>query len=124
MNALKSLFRFLVDDQVLDRNPAHVLRLLRESQRDLETLTVEEGSEMLDKAIDTMEAPRTRFVGLRDIVIITVLYDAGIRVSELCRLRLGDVDLQHQLLTIRQGKGRKDRKVPMGEVSARCSRST
>ncbi len=54
---------------------------------------------------------------LRDRVIITVLYSAGIRLGEVCGLRVDDIDSSRMLLRIRQGKGRKDRFAPLSPIA-------
>lgn len=50
---------------------------------------------------------------LRDRVLLTVLYSAGIRLGEVCRLCVEDIDSSRMLLRIRQGKGHKDRFAPL-----------
>ena len=52
---------------------------------------------------------------MRDRVIMEVLYSTGIRRSELCRLRLDDVDAARGTVHIVQGKGGRDRIIPIGE---------
>lgn len=54
---------------------------------------------------------------LRDQVLLTVLYSAGIRLGEVCRLRLEDIDSSRMLLRIQQGKGHKDRFAPLSPVA-------
>lgn len=54
-------------------------------------------------------------LGLRDRAILELLYGSAIRNSELRCLQLGDIDWARHLLRIVQGKGRKDRWVPLGE---------
>jgi len=49
----------------------------------------------------------------RDRVILTVAYSAGLRVSEVCALQVGDVDSARMMLHIKNGKGQKDRLVPL-----------
>jgi integrase/recombinase XerD len=53
-------------------------------------------------------------VGLRDRAMLEVLYSSGIRRSELIRLKLYEVDTVRGTLMIRQGKGRRDRFIPLG----------
>ncbi len=53
--------------------------------------------------------------GIRDRAMLEVLYSSGIRRSELIRLKLLHVDTERGTLMVRQGKGRKDRLVPLGE---------
>jgi integrase/recombinase XerD len=52
--------------------------------------------------------------GVRDRAMLEVLYSSGIRKSELIHLQLNDLDLERGTLMVRQGKGRKDRLVPLG----------
>lgn len=54
-------------------------------------------------------------IGLRDRAMLEVLYSTGIRRLELIGLRVHDVDFERGTLMIRQGKGKKDRMVPIGE---------
>lgn len=68
--------------------------------------------------------------GLRDRAVIEVLYSSGIRVSELCRLDIDDVDLCGGFVRVLRGKGGKDRVVPLGHRAGaavrdylRCARN-
>ncbi len=62
-------------------------------------------------------------LGVRDRAILEILYSCGIRRSELVGLRLFDLDADRRSLFINQGKGRKDRVVPVGERAlAWCER--
>jgi integrase/recombinase XerD len=54
-------------------------------------------------------------LGIRDRALLEFLYSTGIRRMELLRLKLYDVDQKHGLVTIREGKGRRDRVVPVGD---------
>ena len=54
-------------------------------------------------------------LGLRDRAILEVLYSSAIRRSELKRLLIYDVDTKQGTLLVREGKGRKDRIVPLGD---------
>lgn len=58
--------------------------------------------------------------GLRDRAILEVLYSTGIRRQELINLRTADLDASAGVLAVRQGKGRKDRFVPIGERALDC----
>jgi len=55
-------------------------------------------------------------VTARDDAVLEVLYGSGLRVSELCGLRTGDVDLDRRVITV-WGKGSKQRSVPLSEPS-------
>ena len=54
-------------------------------------------------------------LGLRDRAMLETFYSTGIRRRELLQLKLYDVDRERATLTIRQGKGKKDRMIPIGE---------
>lgn len=54
--------------------------------------------------------------GLRNRVCLEFLHKAGLRVSELCDLAVSDVDLENDLIYVQQGKGRKDRIIPLDPV--------
>jgi integrase/recombinase XerD len=60
-------------------------------------------------------APVHTLRGIRDRAMLEVLYSSGIRKGELIALQLNDLDLERGTLMVRQGKGRKDRLVPLGE---------
>lgn len=53
---------------------------------------------------------------LKHRILISLLYDCGLRNFELRNLKLGDLDFNRKMLHIRQGKGRKDRYVPLGNL--------
>ena len=61
----------------------------------------------------------TSVIGYRDRVILEVLYTSGIRKEELNHLTLGDVDCHDGFLRIDNGKGQKDRIVPLGRIACR-----
>ena len=58
-------------------------------------------------------------LGLRDRAMLETLYSTGIRRKELMHLKLYDLDRERGTLMIRQGKGKKDRMVPIGERAHR-----
>ena len=57
-------------------------------------------------------------LGLRDRAILETFYSTGIRRLKLTQLKVWDVDLERSTLTIRQGKGKKDRMIPLGDRAA------
>jgi integrase/recombinase XerD len=64
--------------------------------------------------------PNTKtLTGFRDRTIMETLYSTGIRRQEVCRLTIYDIDFSAGLLRVNEGKGRKDRVVPIGKVAVR-----
>jgi len=61
--------------------------------------------------------------GYRDRVILEILYDTGMRRSELANLKIGDMELQTGFVCIRNGKGRKDRVVPLSQRVCKMAQS-
>lgn len=68
-------------------------------------------------SVDELVAFLAAVGSLRDRVLLTVLYSAGIRLGEVCRLRVEDIDSSRMLLRIQQGKGHKDRFAPLSPTA-------
>lgn len=106
--AIRRYFLFARKEGLIAINPADDIDLPRVEKRLPKAFLVDDIDEMLKKP----EVQRVR--GMRDAAIIAVLYGAGLRVSELSSLKLGDLDLLRGfLLTL--GKGNKERVVPLNE---------
>jgi integrase/recombinase XerC len=104
--SVRSLFRFLHRRGEVADNPARNLRTPKLA-RNLPNFLDEQ------QILALLEAPdSTNWSGLRDKAIIELLYATGLRVSELVRLRLGDVHLDRGSLRA-FGKGRKERILPL-----------
>lgn len=70
-----------------------------------------------------MRQPRTeRILGLRDRAILELLYSTGIRRLEIVRLQIADLHLARGLIFVHEGKGRRDRYVPIGRRAIRWLR--
>ena len=105
---LQMLFRWAVKKHRLPANPASDLDYPRPIKRLPDVLTMEEAEKVL--AVPDTGTP----LGLRDRAILELLYSTGMRRMECCNLRRDDVDHRHGLVRINQGKGKKDRIVPVG----------
>jgi site-specific recombinase XerD len=68
-------------------------------------------------SLDEVFAVLAELRSLRDRVLITVLYSAGLRLGEVCRLRVENIDSARMLLHIRQAKGHKDRYAPLSPIA-------
>lgn len=110
---VKGFFKWLTRQDVILSNPAADIELPRPEQRlPGAVMTVEEAERVL--AVPDLTEP----FGLRDRAIMEVFYATAIRRMELVRLTLWDIDHARCALIIRQGKGKKDRIVPLGERAA------
>ena len=106
--ALRTAFRFLARRGLVPDDPAAGLGVPRGPKR----LPVVLKPGQVDRLLAGPDPVDP--VGLRDRAILELLYATGIRVGELCGLRLGDVDLAADTVLV-LGKGAKQRIVPFGE---------
>ena len=106
---IRRWFAWLADAGFLPVNLAAELELPKEEKRlPITVLTADEVERILN-ATDV-----TRPLGLRDRALLETLYSTAIRCSELTGLQVYDLQPDRRILSIRQGKGRKDRVVPLG----------
>lgn len=110
VSGVKSFYRFLLVEGVVDANPAELVEGPRPGRHLPEVLTIPEVEAMLATA-DT-----STLLGCRNRAILEVLYGSGLRVSELCELETRRVSADEGYLMV-TGKGSKDRIVPMSEAS-------
>lgn len=108
--SIRSFFRWLSKNALIDANPAADIELPRVEKRlPKHVLTVAEVEAVL-AGIDL-----DGDMGVRDRAIIEVLYSTGMRRMELVHLKLTDIDDDRGTVTIRQGKGKRDRTIPIGD---------
>jgi integrase/recombinase XerD len=110
LSALKRFFRFWVRHKVDAIDPTAAIERPRPS-RSLPKSLSEADVEALLMAPDVASP-----LGLRDRVMLEVLYATGLRVSELVKLRVNEVNLNQGVVRV-MGKGRKERIVPLGAVA-------
>ena len=106
---IRAFFKWLARENYILSNPASELELPR-VHRKLPThiLSPEDIEAAMAQTLLHGE------MGIRDRAILETLYSTGIRRSELINLKLYDIDLKNGSLLVRQGKGQKDRYVPLG----------
>ncbi len=114
--ALRSWFKFLMRQGVVQVNTARLLRLPKAPKKLPRVMSEAQANELLDQvAANKLE----RLDAVRDTAIFELLYGCGLRVSELVGLNLEDLDLNQGWLRVR-GKGRKQRQVPVVGKAARA----
>lgn len=110
MGAVQRFFAWLCKMNHLAANPAADLEMPRKQPRSLpKALSVEDINAVL-AVPDLSDA-----LGVRDRTMLELFYATGIRRAELVNLDLEDVDVTRSRLTVRKGKGGKDRVTPLGE---------
>jgi integrase/recombinase XerD len=110
---VRSLHRFLSDEGRLDSDAGADVATPRVPSALPKALTEDEVTSILDAVVGEESVAR------RDRAVLEVLYGAGLRISELVGLSLGDIDLESGLLRA-FGKGSKERVVPLGRHAARA----
>lgn len=114
LTAVRMLLAWATRTKWLAVNPAAELPMPRAPKRlPRAVLSVSETERVLE------EPDITSKLGLRDRAILEVLYSTGIRRMELVGLDVADLDMERAVLFIREGKGKKDRLVPIGARAIR-----
>ena len=114
LTPIRGFFKWLARENHILYNPASELELPRQEKRLPKHVLNEVEAERILAVPDAGTA-----YGLRDRAILETLYSTGIRRMEVINLKLADVDAERGTLMVRQGKGRQDRVVPIGERAIR-----
>jgi integrase/recombinase XerD len=107
LSRVRGFFGFLLREGVVLRDPTAQMPLPRPHRLPHPVLSEAQARRL-------MAAPHpSTWIGKRDRALLEVLYGSGLRASECRHLDLGDLDLARMTLLVRDGKGRKDRAVPL-----------
>lgn len=114
LSAVRSLAKFLVRESYRKDDFSELVEGPRVMRRLPDTMTPAD----LDLLLSSPSLETA--IGIRDRAIMELIYSSGLRVSELCSLRLQDVDLEAGFIRVVSGKGSKDRIVPVGDSASRA----
>jgi integrase/recombinase XerC len=106
LSALRGLFRYLLREGSVERNPADGVRAPKAARKLPATLEADQLCALLDHPDDDP-------LIVRDTAVVELFYSSGLRLAELVSLDLGSIDLAEGMLTV-VGKGAKTRRVPVG----------
>lgn len=119
-SALRGFYRFLLREGRVTRHPIRDLSLPRKERRLPQFVPADRIDGLLRAPLRDLEPcdgdppdEGTVLLALRDAALLEILYSSGLRVSEVCQLRIADIDVPGRQLRVR-GKGRKERIVPIG----------
>ncbi len=115
LSALRGWFRFMVQEGVLKRDPAELIDSPKLMRKLPHVLSAEEVLQLLGAPAG--DKPNR----IRDRAMLHTMYAAGLRVSELVELDLGDINLESGFVSV-VGKGNKRRVVPIGDAAAEAIR--
>ncbi len=107
LSGVRSFYRFLTWEKEIPTDPTELLESPQIGKHLPEVLSLEE-IDRIEAVIDVSKPE-----GQRDRAVIEMLYSCGLRVSELCNLKISDLFLEEGFIRV-HGKGRKERLVPIG----------
>ena len=108
LSGVRSFYRFLTIEKEVETDPTELLESPKLGKHLPEVLSLPE-IDAIEAAID-LSKPE----GVRDLAIVEVLFSCGLRISELCSLKLSELYLEEGYIRV-HGKGRKERLVPIGD---------
>ena len=111
--SIRSFFKFLIREGELVANPFEMLRTPKQDKKLPHFLSITE----VDILLKTPDS--STVMGLRDMAVMETLYSTGIRVSELVGLDEGSIDFIAGMIKV-QGKGKKERLVPIGSPAIKA----
>ena len=106
--ALRTFFQFLIREGAVEANPAKLVSTPRLEKKLPNHLSVEDAVRFIETPDEATD------LGRRDRAILEMLYGTGVRVSELVKLDMRDIDFRGRTIRVK-GKRRKERVVPFGE---------
>ncbi|MFT6815902.1 MAG: integrase/recombinase XerD [Sphingobacteriales bacterium] len=112
ISGLKSFFSYLVLEEIISTDPCELIETPKIPQKLPEVLSLED-IDLIIAQIDHSKA-----FGQRDRAILETLYGCGLRVSELCTLKISDLHLDVEFIKV-VGKGSKERLVPIGGTATK-----
>ena len=101
--SIRHFLKFLKENEIIAGNPAETVIRARKEEKDPTVLFKNEYKALLFEAQENS----------RDYAILLTFLKSGIRESELAALELDDIDFVHDELTVREGKGKKERTIPL-----------
>lgn len=105
MSAIRSFYKYLVTEKGFTNNPASLMHSQKNEKKLPDFLYEEEINEFF-------LLPDESVLGIRDRLILEMLYGSGLRISELSNMKLTDIDLEQRMVFV-FGKGLKERYVPL-----------
>ncbi|MFM1654041.1 tyrosine-type recombinase/integrase [Brevibacillus sp. B_LB10_24] len=113
---MKQFLRYLFEEGWITENIAEALHVVKAEKLMLRTFTKEQVASLLE------QPDRKTFTGNRDFTMMALLLETGMRISELCNLKTGDLFFKEQEIRITRGKGGRARRVPFQQHCAKTIR--
>ena len=130
-SALNSFYKFLMRRGLVESSPVKGVSLPKPAKRLPQFLTLEQMNALLDAPMREFEAERDTKKGtkkkvspvpfLRDRAILETIYSCGLRIGEICRMLVGEIEPDELVVNV-HGKGKKERQVPIGRAAVEAIR--
>jgi len=114
LSAIKGFHKFCLRESLTAQYPLQIALRLKRARKLPDVLSIDQVGRLLEACEPFGDDPLL----LRDRALLELLYSSGLRESEICDLRLNDLNFDEGILRV-IGKGNKERLVPVGSVAAR-----
>lgn len=114
LTTFNNFYKYLVEENIITINPCESIKMPKLEKKLPVYLTVEEVDKLLDIRTSTA-------YDLRNKAMLELLYASGLRISELCDLKMSNLYLDDEMIKV-FGKGSKERLVPVNEVALKALR--
>ncbi|WP_255288660.1 tyrosine-type recombinase/integrase [Bacillus cereus] len=118
MKHMRAFYNFLIEEDYMQTNPFTKIKSLKEAQDTIEALSI-------DQLKTLLKQPNQRtYAGFRDYVLMMLLADTGMRISEALNLQQEDIDFKTNIieLEVTNTKNHKTRYVPISQKTSRLLR--
>ena len=110
VRTLKAFFSWLMREEYIEQNPMSKIPVPRAQVKIVDTFSHEQVTRLIGMCRTSDDS------GYRNLAIILLLLDSGIRISELVNISVDDINLADGYIKIRKAKGNKERLVPIGSL--------
>ena len=114
VSALRTYYEYLITKGIISENPFTRIKAIKTDKRQIDYLTMDEAAKLMDLPGDDTK-------GLRDKALLEFMYGTGARVTEVVRLRFGDINLRMNFVTLRDVND-ESRIVPLGSYASAAMR--
>ncbi|EKS4345183.1 tyrosine-type recombinase/integrase [Clostridium botulinum] len=110
---LKVFFKYLYKEEIIEKDPIENISSQKEDRDKIEIFSKEQVEELLDSP------NKHTFTGFRDFLMMLIMLDNGIRINELCNVKIRDIDFQRKIIKINDkiAKNKKQRFIPISDIA-------
>lgn len=118
MKHMRAFYNFLVEEEYVQSNPFTKIKSLKEAQDNIEALSIDQLKILLK------QPDQRTYAGFRDYVLMMLLADTGMRISEALNLQQEDIDFKTNVIELKgtSTKNRKTRYVPISQKTSKLLR--